>query len=57
MEIHTLSLTDLEDITGLSSEILNKMIHYEIDIPKETIPKLADRFKMREEAFMNQRIL
>jgi hypothetical protein len=41
----------------LSSETLVKMINYEIDIPKETIPKLADRFKMREEAFMNQRIL
>jgi hypothetical protein len=47
----------VEPETGLSSETLVKMINYEIDIPKETIPKLADRFKMREEAFMNQRIL
>jgi plasmid maintenance system antidote protein VapI len=36
---------------------VSKIIHYEIDIPNETTTKLAERFKMREEAFMNQRIL
>lgn len=55
MDNHSLSLNDIVNITGLTTETVTQMLNYEIDIPEEGIKKLANRFCMVKEAFANRR--
>ena len=55
MDNHSLSLNDIVNITGLTTETVTQMLNYEIEIPQEGVKKLAMRFCMVEEAFANRR--
>ena len=51
MEDHHLKAKDLTDILGLSKGTVSKILNYQKGFSKETIRKLAQRFKMQQEAF------
>ena len=51
MEGHQLKAKDLTDILGLSKGTISKMLNYQKGFSKETIRKLSNRFKLRQDAF------
>lgn len=51
MEDHKLKAKDLAEILGLSKGTISKILNYQKGFSKETIRKLAHRFKMQQEAF------
>ena len=50
MEGHQLKAKDLTDILGLSKGTISKMLNYQKGFSKETIRKLSNRFKLRQDA-------
>jgi HTH-type transcriptional regulator/antitoxin HigA len=51
MEDHKLKSKDLADILGLSKGTVSKILNYQKGLSKESIRKLSNRFKLRQEAF------
>jgi HTH-type transcriptional regulator / antitoxin HigA len=51
MEEHNLKAKDLADILDLSKGTISKILNYQKGLSKDTIRKLADYFKLSQEAF------
>jgi HTH-type transcriptional regulator/antitoxin HigA len=51
MEDHELKAKDLAGILGLTKGTVSKMLNYQKGLSKASIRILADRFKVRQEAF------
>ena len=51
MEDHKLRAKDMAEILGLTKGTVSKILNYQKGLSKETIRKLASRFKMQQEAF------
>lgn len=51
MDEHSLKAKDLVDVLGLSKGTVSKILNYHKGLSKETIRKLADFFKVSQEAF------
>jgi HTH-type transcriptional regulator/antitoxin HigA len=51
MEDHKLKPKDLVDLLGVSKGYVSEILHYKKGLSKEVIRKLADRFKVSQEAF------
>jgi HTH-type transcriptional regulator / antitoxin HigA len=51
MEEHGLTRKDLSEILGLTKGTLSKILNYNSGFSKETIRKLAEYFKIRQESF------
>ena len=51
MEDNAMKATDLAKILGLSKGTVSKILNYQKGLSKESIRKLSQRFKMRQEAF------
>ncbi len=51
MDEHKLKAKDIAAILGVSKSTVSEILHYRKGFSKEIIRKLADRFKVRQEAF------
>ena len=51
MEDHRLKARDLVELLGVSKGYVSDILHYKKGLSKEIIRKLADRFKLSQEAF------
>jgi len=51
MDEHKLKAKDIAAILGVNKSIVSEILHYRKGFSKEIIRKLADRFKVRQEAF------
>lgn len=51
MEDHELKSKDLAEILGVSKGLVSDILNYKKGLSKEVIRKLADHFKLRQEAF------
>jgi len=51
MDDHKLKAKDLADFLQVSKGYISDILHYKKGFSKEIIRKLADRFKLRQEAF------
>jgi HTH-type transcriptional regulator/antitoxin HigA len=51
MEDHEMKAKDLAIILGLSKGTVSKILNYQKGLSKESIRKLSQRFKLRQEAF------
>jgi HTH-type transcriptional regulator/antitoxin HigA len=51
MADHGLKAKDLADWLGMSKGYISDMLHYKKGLSKEVIRKLAERFKLRQDAF------
>lgn len=51
MDDHKLKAKDLTDFLQVSKGYISDILHYKKGFSKEVIRKLADRFKLRQEAF------
>ena len=51
MNEHKLKAKDIVAILGVNKSIVSEILHYRKGFSKEIIRKLADRFKVRQEAF------
>jgi len=51
MADHGLKAKDLADWLGMSKGYVSDILHYKKGLSKEVIRKLADRFKLRQDAF------
>jgi HTH-type transcriptional regulator/antitoxin HigA len=51
MEGHKLKPKDLVNLLGVSKGYVSEILHYKKGLSKEVIRKLADRFKVSQEAF------
>ena len=51
MEDHKLRAKDMAEVLGLTKGTVSKILNYQKGLSKETIRKLASRFKMQQEAF------
>lgn len=54
MEDHKLKSKDLVDLLGISKGYISEILSYKKGLSKEVIRKLADHFKLRQEAFNRQ---
>jgi HTH-type transcriptional regulator/antitoxin HigA len=51
LENHNISQTELGDILGLSENSISQILNYKKGLSEDIIQKLANRFKMSQEAF------
>jgi HTH-type transcriptional regulator/antitoxin HigA len=51
MSDHEMNATDLVDFLGISKGYVSDILNYKKGLSKEVIRKLAERFKVRQEAF------
>ena len=51
MEVNKLKSTDMAAILGVSKSLFSDILNYRRGLSKEVIRKLADYFKVRQEAF------
>ncbi|NML20767.1 transcriptional regulator [Pseudoflavitalea sp. G-6-1-2] len=51
MKDHVLKSVELAEELGISKSLLSDILHYRRGFSKEIIRKLAERFKLRQEAF------
>lgn len=51
METNDLKAKDIVEITGLTKGMVSKILNYQKGLSKESIRKLADYFKVSQEAF------
>ena len=51
MEDHNIKAKDLVDLLGISKGYVSDILNYKKGLSKEVIRKLADRFKVSQEAF------
>lgn len=51
MADHNMKAKDLADILGMSKGYVSDILHYKKGLSKEVIRKLAERFKVSQEAF------
>jgi HTH-type transcriptional regulator/antitoxin HigA len=51
MDENKLKATDIADLLSISKSTVSEILHYRKGFSKEIIRKLADRFKVRQEAF------
>jgi HTH-type transcriptional regulator/antitoxin HigA len=51
MEDHNIKAKDLADLLGMSKGYISDILHYKKGLSKEVIRKLAERFKVSQEAF------
>jgi len=51
MEEHNLKAVDLVEILGLTKGTVSKILNYQKGFSKDTIRKLSNRFKLRQDAF------
>jgi HTH-type transcriptional regulator/antitoxin HigA len=51
MDDHKLKPKDLVELLGVSKGYVSEILHYKKGLSKEVIRKLADRFKVSQEAF------
>ncbi len=51
MKEHDLRAVDLSEILGLTKGTVSKMLNYQKGFSKESIRKLSNRFKLRQDAF------
>lgn len=51
MKDHTLKAVELAGELGISKSLMSDILHYRRGFSKEIIRKLAERFKLRQEAF------
>jgi HTH-type transcriptional regulator/antitoxin HigA len=51
MADHNLKAKDLADLLNMSKGYVSDILHYKKGLSKEVIRKLADRFKLRQDAF------
>lgn len=51
MEDHKMKAKDLVDLLGVSKGYVSDILHYKKGLSKEVIRKLAERFKVSQEAF------
>lgn len=51
MEGHNLKAIDLSSFLGVSKGYISEILNYKKGFSKEIVRKLADRFKLRQEAF------
>lgn len=51
MSEHDLRAKDLTEILGLTKGTVSKILNYQKGLSKETIRKLSEHFKMKQEAF------
>lgn len=54
MEDHNLKSKDLVDLLGVSKGYISEILSYKKGLSKEVIRKLAEHFKLRQEAFNRQ---
>jgi len=51
MDENKIKAKTLADILGISKSTVSEILHYRKGLSKEIIRKLADRFKVKQEAF------
>jgi HTH-type transcriptional regulator/antitoxin HigA len=51
MTDHHMKAKDLADLLGMSKGYVSDILHYKKGLSKEVIRKLAERFKVSQEAF------
>lgn len=51
MRDHGMKAKDLADMLGMSKGYVSDILHYKKGLSKDVIRKLADRFKLRQDAF------
>src|SRR5665213_2219094 len=51
MDDHKMQSKDLAEILGVNKSFVSEILHYKKGLSKESIRKLADKFKLSQEAF------